>query len=327
MFGAAVGRLFEEKLPRRVAFWTVAASSNFPDLDFVYRLQGAAKYFDVHRGFSHSVAGLPLEALLVSGIIRLFVRRFDSAHHKQKFKWIFLVALFGSFGHTLLDLLNPYPTCALLPFTDKKFAWDLVFIVDPFIWLVLITTLIWGRLKLVYRRVSALTALFVFAGYVGLRLFAHELAAKKLLARPPVEIGEKVIDYGVYPRPLEFWQWRYVVETDRSFYRGDVSLFKERPYPPKRYAKAPEDEYIAAAKKTYLASVFLDFARFPYPSVYGRGESTLVRWDDLRYVEPGEENFFAAAVLLSPNKEAVEMQAPPVLIKRTWRRIMGRWGE
>ena len=319
MFGAAVGRLFEDKLPRKVAFWTATVSSNFPDLDFVYRLEGAAKYFDVHRGFSHSVGGLPLEALFVSAVIYLFVR--------QKFKWIFLVALFGSFGHTLLDLLNPYPTCALFPFTDKKFAWDLVFIVDPFIWIVLSACLIWGRKVLGKWKASGVAALSILAGYVLLRLGAHELAANKLLARPPVEIGEKVIDYGVYPRPLEFWQWRYVVETDSSFYRGDVSLFKERPYPSKRYAKAPEDEYIAAAKKTYLASVFLDFARFPYHSVYSRGESTLVRWDDLRYVEPGEENFFAAAVLLSPNKEAVELQAPPVLIKRTWRRIMGRWGE
>ncbi len=318
MFGAAVGRLFEEKLPRRTAFWTAVVSSNFPDLDFIYRLGGAAKYFDVHRGFSHSVSGMPLEALAVAGIIWLFVR--------QKFKWIFLVALLGTFGHTLLDLLNPYGTCALLPFTEKKFAWDLVFIADPFIWLVLITTLVWGRLKLDFRRASALTALFVFAGYVSLRLASHELAAKKLLARPPVEAREKILDYGVYPRPLEFWQWRYVLETDSSFYCGEVSIFAGRPFSVAHYVKLEENEYVAAAKESYLAQVFLRFARFPYLSLDHRKENILVRWDDLRFVAPGEENFFAALVLVSPKKEIVELAAPPVLVKRVWRRIMGTWG-
>ncbi|MCI0329709.1 MAG: metal-dependent hydrolase [candidate division Zixibacteria bacterium] len=318
LFGAAVGRLFEDKLPRRVAFWTAAASSNFPDLDFVYRLDSAAKYFDLHRGFSHSVVGLSLEAVLVAGVIYLFVR--------QKFKWIFLVALMGSFGHTLLDLLNPYPTCALLPFTDRKFAWDLVFIVDPFIWLVLITALIWGRVKFDFRKGAALTALFVFSGYVTLRLFAHEGAAQKLLARPPVETGEKVRDWGVYPRPLEFWQWRYVLETDNNFYRGEVSLFADTPLPAARYAKIGENDYVAAAKESYLSRVFLRFARFPYLSLDHRGEDILVRWDDLRYAAPGEENFFNALVLVSPEKKIVELGAPPVLVKRVWQRVMGKWG-
>ncbi|MCI0595246.1 MAG: metal-dependent hydrolase [candidate division Zixibacteria bacterium] len=319
LFGAAVGRLFEDKLPRKAAFWTAAVSSNLPDADFIYRLEGAAKYFDLHRGFSHSIGGLPLEALAVAGIVWLFVR--------QKFKWIFLLALLASFCHTLLDLLNPYPTCALLPFTDKKFAWDLVFIVDPFLWLVFSACLIWGRRPLGKWKTSGMAALFIFAAYVFLRLGAHELAAKKLLARPPVALHETVKDYGVYPRLLGFWQWRYVVETDSNFYQGEVSFFEDRPYPPVKYAKAPENEFVAAAKETYLASVFLKFARFPYLSLYHRGESTLVRWDGLRYVAPGEENFFGAAILVSPSKQAVEMQAPPVLIKRTWRRIVGRWGE
>ncbi len=147
------------------------------------------------------------------------------------------------------------------------------------------------------------------------------------MARPPIAAFETVKDYGVYPRPLGFWQWRYVLETDSNFYQGEVSIFKDRLYPPVKYAKVPENEFVAAAKQTYLASVFLKFARFPYLSLYHQGESTLVRWDDLRYVAPGEENFFGAAVLVSPSKEVLEMEAPPVLIKRTWRRIVGRWGE
>ncbi|HXF48842.1 MAG TPA: metal-dependent hydrolase [Verrucomicrobiae bacterium] len=319
LFGAAVGRLFEEKLSRKAAFWTAAVSSNLPDADFIYRLEGAAKYFDEHRGFSHSVAGLPLEALVVAAVVWLFVG--------QKFKWIFLLALLASYGHMLLDLLNPYPTCALLPFTEKKFAWDLVFIVDPLLWLVFAVCLIWGRKSLGKWKTSGITALSIFAAYILLRLGSHELAAKKLLASPPVAAYERVKDYGIYPRLFGFWQWRYVVETDGNFYQGEVSLFEDRPYPGAKYAKVPENEFVAAAKETYLATVFLKFARFPYLSLYHQGDSTLVRWDDLRYVAPGEENFFGAAVLVSPSKQVVEMEAPPVLIKRTWRRIIGRWGE
>jgi len=316
MVGAVIGRVFDEKLPPRVAFWTAAISSNMPDLDIIYRFEGAAKYFAEHRGYSHSVVGIPVEALVLAGIVWLFVR--------QKFWWIYLVALMGGFGHMIFDLLNPYGTYALLPFSDKRYACDLVFIVDPFIWVSLITALVWGRVRVNLRRASAGAVLFVLAGYIFLRTGAHQVAARQLLANPPITAEEKIADYGVYPKPLEFWQWRYVLETERNFYRGEVSIFGAGALSSLRYAKVLENDYVDAAKKSYLAQVFLGFARFPYLSLDHIGKNTIVRWDDLRYVAPKEENFFSAQVEVSPEKQIVELEAPPMLVKRIWRRIKNR---
>ncbi len=314
-----IGRVFDEKLPPRVAFWTAAIASNMPDLDIVYRFEGAAKYFAEHRGYSHSVVGIPVEALVLAGIIWLCV--------KQKFLWIYLVALIGGFGHMIFDLLNPYGTYALLPFSDKRYACDLVFIVDPFIWVSLITALVWGRVRANLRRASAIAVFLVLAGYIFLRVGAHQVAAKQLLAKPPIAADERVADYGVYPRPLEFWQWRYVLETERNFYRGEVSIFGAGVFSSVRYAKLQENEYVDAAKKSYLAQVFLGFARFPYLSLDHIGENTIVRWDDLRFVAPKEENFFSARVEVSPKKEIIELEAPPIGVQRVWRRLVKRWGE
>jgi hypothetical protein len=37
-----------------------------------------------------------------------------------------------------------------------------------------------------------------------------------------------------------------------------------------------------------------------------------------------EENFFSARLEVSPKKEIIEMEAPPILVKRIWRRIKNR---
>lgn len=311
-----MGRVFDGKVSPKVAFWTAVVSSNMPDLDIVYRFEGAAKYFAEHRGYSHSVAGIPVEALGLAGVVYLFSRK--------NFGWIYLIALLGGLGHMILDLLNPYGTYALLPFSDKRYALDLVFIVDPFVWLILIVSLVWGRVKFNLRKVTAMAVLVVFGGYALLRLGAHELAGAKLLAHSPAPAAEKVVDYGIYPDPLRFWYWGYVLETKTNFYRGELSLLGTEKPSAARYAKVEENEYAQAAKRSYMTQVFLGFARFPYLSFAPVGENVIVRWDDLRYTAPGETNFFSARVLVSPDKKITELEAPPFWMKRLWRRLVNK---
>jgi len=113
--------------------------ANLPDLEnavLVFLDQPANMIH--HRGVTHAVVGVvllaPLFALLMHGIARLLRLRNRSPGS--------LGALFVGVGlatasHPLLDWLNTYGLRPWLPFDDTRYCGDLVFIIDPWLWLLL----------------------------------------------------------------------------------------------------------------------------------------------------------------------------------------------
>ncbi|MBM4015386.1 MAG: metal-dependent hydrolase [Planctomycetes bacterium] len=118
--------------------------ANLPDADVVVTLFGAdeaarkAAYLLHHRGITHSLPGIVVQALLLALAIRWIERRElarrDSA--APPFRAHLLPALCGLLTHPLLDWLNNYGVRPFLPFSGWRTYADLVFIVDPWLWLV-----------------------------------------------------------------------------------------------------------------------------------------------------------------------------------------------
>ena len=69
--GIAIARAGTEKWARN-AMITAVLASNFPDIDSITGLWGTAAYLDHHRGITHSLIGVPIFALILSGVIYLF---------------------------------------------------------------------------------------------------------------------------------------------------------------------------------------------------------------------------------------------------------------
>lgn len=121
---------------------TLLISSNLPDIDVLTRILGDQfSGLEHHRGITHSFVGLvPLSALLALSAIsfdRLWrLRRDPSAKPANSIK-LFLLAYLGGLGHILLDWTNSYGVRPLLPFSGRWFYGDLIFIADPWIWLIL----------------------------------------------------------------------------------------------------------------------------------------------------------------------------------------------
>ena len=93
-----------------------------------------------HRHITHSILGTLVIALLLPLIFWLVDRglaRLRSRPPRVRLKALALISLIVSGTHPLLDWTNNYGVRLLLPWSGKWFYGDLVFIIDPFIWLLL----------------------------------------------------------------------------------------------------------------------------------------------------------------------------------------------
>ena len=118
----------------RLAPLSLLVAANLPDADIVWGSFGQPTYLLHHRGFTHSICGALLLALLLAVVMRAVERRRPDA--PRGWSPYLLPALIGVLTHPLLDYLNNYGVRPWLPFSDARYFGDLVFIVDPWLWLI-----------------------------------------------------------------------------------------------------------------------------------------------------------------------------------------------
>lgn len=125
-------------LSRKVPLGTtgLVIAANLPDIDGVASFRGNLYYLHFHRGFTHSITGSLVLALAFTGLLWLLNRR-----RKIPLSTSFL-AILGRVTATLathpaLDFTNSYGWRPYLPFSSEWVYGDLVFIVDPYFWLIL----------------------------------------------------------------------------------------------------------------------------------------------------------------------------------------------
>ena len=127
----------------RLSPYTAAASilaANAADIDVVTVLGGRWTALHYHRGITHSIVGTLTIGLLIPSLFYL-IDRFGARIRKRpariRYRGLLVASLIASATHPLMDWTNNYGIRPLLPWNEKWFYGDLVFIVDPYIWLVL----------------------------------------------------------------------------------------------------------------------------------------------------------------------------------------------
>jgi len=135
---AAAKAGLERVSPYATAVCVLAA--NLPDADVATLFAGRYVYLEEHRGVSHSIAGtLALSLvfpLIFYGVERLLAR-WRGREPRAKLKGLLLCSLALGASHPLLDWTNNYGVRPLLPWDARWLYGDLVFILDPWIWLLL----------------------------------------------------------------------------------------------------------------------------------------------------------------------------------------------
>lgn len=136
---------------------TSVAASNLPDLDVLYAGVTAGKlgYLLHHRGHTHTL----LVGVLISAAIAAFVALFRSRFSRGELPLLFALAGVGPIVHVLLDYSNNYGVHPFWPFDTRWFYGDSLFIVEPWLWVVLVPSLIFLTKSIVYRGALALILL------------------------------------------------------------------------------------------------------------------------------------------------------------------------
>ena len=183
LVGLTASKAGLEKLSPGATVLCVLAA-NAPDADIVVLAFGDRwDFLQHHRGITHAIAGVITLAILLPLIFYAVDRlsaRFQNRPPVTRLKGLMLASFIVSATHPLLDWTNNYGIRFLLPWSEKWSYGDLVFIVDPFLWLILggaaflLTTrtkfskITWASLAIV------LTLLVVARGGMlpNLRLFA-----------------------------------------------------------------------------------------------------------------------------------------------------------
>jgi inner membrane protein len=116
-------------------------AANAPDSDIVTLIFGDRwSFLKHHRGITHSIVGticLAVAIPIVFYLIELAVARFRRRPPKIRLAGLLLASMVVSATHPLMDWTNNYGIRLLLPWSPQWSYGDLVFIVDPFIWLLL----------------------------------------------------------------------------------------------------------------------------------------------------------------------------------------------
>ena len=297
--GACLGRAgLNRKTALATATVTLAAEA--PDLDVIGRFKGPVFGFEHHRGFTHSFLGLLLVSAAVVGFVYLVwvLRGRKIKNPKLPPRWglLFVFAYIAGLTHILLDFTNNYGVRPFWPFSERWYSWDIVFIVDPFLLLLLVGGLVVPsffafidqdmgvRRKVPPGRWGATLALMGVVTVWGVRDYGHRHAVNALNAR--TYENAEAIRASAYPTWWNPFGWVGVVETQNFFATMNVDALTPEVDPQgdmQIYYKPEETPVSQAAKASPLGRAYLDWAKYPLTETEQTDAGYIVRFRDLRF--------------------------------------------
>ena len=120
-------------------------AANLPDADLFYTGAGGDRlmYMLHHRGYTHTVIGVLIGAVLVWGVALLVLQwRSRQVLGRADASWLLGLLIVSTCSHLVLDWTNSYGVHPFWPFDDKWYYGDAVFIVEPWLWVVSVPALV-----------------------------------------------------------------------------------------------------------------------------------------------------------------------------------------
>ncbi len=306
---------------------TMLLAAEAADIDVVWGLKGPIAALQHHRGITHSFVGVPfMAAATVGGVYLLHrwwlgKRKPRAGYPPVRWTLLYWLALLAGLSHLLLDYTTAYGIRLFEPFNYRWYSWDIVYIIEPVMLVLLLLGLgVPALLRLVNQEVGARSkgpggrggAIFALACIValyGYRDFQHRRALATMSA--VTYDGSSATRVAAYPYMINPYRWHGVVETPDFLQTLPVSSSPPAvdPHNEARTFYKPEETAVTqAAKESYFGQVYLDWAAFPVVETQKLEDPNgfLVDFVDLRYAYPGR-TALSGFVLLSPNLQ-VEAQ-------------------
>lgn len=168
-------------------------------------------FLNYHRQFTHSFVFIPFGGFIVALFLYVLLGR----------RWtigFWQTALLCSLGyatHALLDTATSYGTMLLWPFSETRFSWSIISIVDPLLTLPLLASVLMAGIRNEprYARIGLVWAfLFLGAGW-----FQHQ-AAREIAENLATSRGHAPLRYVIKPSFGNLLVWRSVYETEDRFF-------------------------------------------------------------------------------------------------------------
>lgn len=259
----------------KIATYSFLLGSIFPDIDVIVSIFGPDFTMRHHRGITHSILAVPFFSILVTLITGYFFK-------SREYKKIYTMVLAGMYSHILFDLITSYGTVAFDPLSMKRFNWNLVFILDPFITLSVIAGLIIARKRKDLALKSSVIVFLFLCTYLLTCFFVKEHNKSRLI-EVAKENSVEVIKLDIYPRPLAPFLWLGVIESDKNFFRANLSTLSDKPAILESYSKSDHNSFVDIATEHRISKLYFWFADFPVARYLQQGEDHIVEIHDLRF--------------------------------------------
>lgn len=279
----------------RRAVLTGAIAANLPDLDVLVFLTDVPSVA-FRRGITHGVPAQLLLPIVLTTVVWWLGRRPGRTDRPPvHFGWLLVLSYLGVLTHVYMDLLNTYGVRLLSPISQQWFYGDAVFIVDPWLWLMLGAGAYFARRSGPrFARLAVLAACLYVGGMVvsarAARAIIHEAwvtatgeAPRALMVGPrPASLVRKdvIIDAGDHYVEGTFQWWpRAVVFSDIRTPKNDRSA-----------------EAQAAARDPRVAGLLV-WSRFPFYELHDTPEGRAVTVGDMRFKGGPASRSFSVTVV------------------------------
>jgi len=296
--------LAQAGLKRKTALGTATLiiAANLPDADVCSYAVGPVFPLTFRRGWTHGVLAMLVLPFALAGLMLLWDRWVRRRLHPDRapadVRWLLALAAIALLTHPFLDWLNTYGIRLLMPFSHHWFYGDVLFIADPWIW-VMLGAGVFGSMWIEWadrggqRRSEAVkvarVGIVLTSAYLALMLVSA-FAARGVVrqALPPAERGDRLL---VSPDPVTPFQKSVVVDAGDHYLVGAFDWLAHPITDPGAYRVVAKDDTTWAAwaaARTHPGAMFLSWARFPYFRMDSSRAGVRVRILDARYApSPG----------------------------------------
>lgn len=276
--------LAEAGLKKRTALGaaTLMIGANFPDIDVVAVPLGMG--IEWRRGATHGFLALAVLPFVLAWIMMQWDRRVRARRHPEQpradFRQLVILSAISILTHPTLDFMNTYGVRWLMPFVDRWFYADGLFIVDIWLFLALLLGVLVSRRR--KTTTPARIALATLAVYTTSMLAITGMGRRDVSRAFP---GRRIM---VAPVAVVPWQRDVIIEDGDTYVDSSWSLFgglgEDRSGRP-RYlgATRQNDPALEAARSLPRVDGFLRWARFPIYDVVRDASGAQVRVSDARY--------------------------------------------
>ncbi len=264
---------------------TMMIGANFPDIDIIAVPLGRATEF--RRGWTHGLLALVVLPFVLTGLMMLWNRYKRREGEKAIPRELLLLSTISIWTHPTLDWMNSYGLRWLMPFDGTWFYGDSLFIVDPYL-LIMLGAGVWLSRR---REQSGLPSPWkpgrIAVGLAGVyiaTMLVFQNVAERVAIRDVAGTGRARENLVVTASPANPFQWRVHADDGARYFTGSIGMRSQRlAWEPESLDKGADHIAVATAVRNPAARPFLDWARLPFYRVLTSEAGVFVRITDARY--------------------------------------------